>query len=190
MGRGRVYEPLTQRRFEGRAWLGAVMLPPGVPPGLSLSLPSPVGGALLRGGCCLCPGPLRLAQGRGHAWPSFGWVEAQPAAWVGGWGFSATSPAFSLGSCQESLTVHPGICAQVANAGRGLGGVSNGVAGGPGVEVDVDGDCRAGEDQEPEDGQDVSDAHELKRWREARAVSGQPGAFRLKSMRQETCQLD
>lgn len=59
------------------------------------------------------------------------------------------------------LTVHPGIRAQRADAGSGLGGVGDGLAGGPSVKVDVDGHGGAGEDQEPDDGQDVGNAHKL-----------------------------
>lgn len=60
------------------------------------------------------------------------------------------------------LTIHPGICAEVPDAGGRLGRVGYGITGGPGREVDIDRDGRAGQDQEPEDGQDIGDAHELK----------------------------
>lgn len=59
------------------------------------------------------------------------------------------------------LTVHPGVRAQRADAGSGLGGVGDGLAGGPSVKVDVDGHGGAGEDQEPDDGQDIGNAHKL-----------------------------
>lgn len=73
------------------------------------------------------------------------------------------SSALSPGSwvVNPALTVHPGIRTQGANAGRGLGGVGNGLAGGPSVKIDVDGHRRAGEHQEPDDGQDVGNAHKL-----------------------------
>lgn len=73
------------------------------------------------------------------------------------------SSALSPGSwvVNPALTIHPGICTQGANAGRGLGGVGNGLAGGPSVKIDVDGHRRAGEHQEPDDGQDVGNAHKL-----------------------------
>lgn len=59
------------------------------------------------------------------------------------------------------LTVHPGVRTQRADAGSGLGGVGDGLAGGPSVKVDVDGHGGAGEDQEPDDGQDIGNAHKL-----------------------------
>lgn len=73
------------------------------------------------------------------------------------------SSALSPGSwtANQVLTVHPGIRTQGADAGRGLAGVGNGLAGGPSVKVDVDRHRGAGEDQEPDDGQDVGNAHKL-----------------------------
>lgn len=80
---------------------------------------------------------------------------------------SALSPDFW--AVNLSLTIHPGICTQSANAGRGLAGVGNGLAGGPSVKVDVDRHRRAGKDQEPDDGQDVGNAHKLQGAGQARA---------------------
>lgn len=70
-------------------------------------------------------------------------------------------PELWLLGVKPALTIHPGICTQGANAGRGLGGVANGLAGGPSVKVDVDRHGGAGEHQEPDDGQDVGNAHKL-----------------------------
>lgn len=74
-----------------------------------------------------------------------------------GCGGSSAAP----GAAKAALTVHPGVRTQGADAGRGLAGVGDGLAGGPGVEVDVDRHRGAGEDQQPDDGQDVGDAHKL-----------------------------
>lgn len=85
------------------------------------------------------------------------------------------------------LTIHPGVGTQVANAGGSLAGDGDGVAGCPRVEVDVNRHCRAGQDEDPDDGQDVRDAHKLKQVREARPVNGRLAVFRHKSMRLELC---
>lgn len=81
------------------------------------------------------------------------------------------SSALSPGSwvVNLALTVHPGIRTQGANAGRGLGGVADGLAGGPSVKIDVDGHRGAGEHQEPDDGQDIGNAHKLQGAGQSRA---------------------
>lgn len=91
---------------------------------------------------------------------------------------AALHPLSSPGSwlVNPALTVHPGIRTQGANAGRGLGGVANGLAGGPGVKIDVDGHGRAGEHQEPDDGQDVGNAHKLQGAGQSRAQPWLPMA--------------